>query len=165
MGGEFCFVVTTDRAAGVTSLDSDQLDIMLHRRTLRDDGKGLGEPMDDDTVINGRLVLGFGPCRSDAAYTVQEKRVTHKPLVIYREADFDEFSGGLIVPFCENTQCSLLKQNASLPKNVFVQTLERDTYRPEWLVIRLENISENEAIVQNLEDYFNFRSEIDNVQM
>ena len=68
-GGEFCFVVTTDRAAGVTSLDSDQLDIMLHRRTLRDDGKGLGEPMDDDTVINGRLVLGFGPCRSDAAYT------------------------------------------------------------------------------------------------
>jgi alpha-mannosidase len=39
--------VVTDRAQGVASLEDGQLEVLLHRRLLRDDGRGVGEPLNE----------------------------------------------------------------------------------------------------------------------
>jgi len=168
-----CFTVTTDRSAGVTSLTDNQFDIMLHRRTLVDDGKGLSEPMNDDTVVTGRLVLGLGSCRSEAAYLFQEKRITHKLLTVYGE-HFDNLNSvdGLISPTCKESTCSLFKTRDNgdwnyLDKNLFLHTLARDAYRSEWLVIRFENMSERGVLfdLDGLSEMFNFDRVIDQVKV
>ncbi len=39
--------VVTDRAQGATSLASGTLEVMVHRRTLLDDWRGVGEPLNE----------------------------------------------------------------------------------------------------------------------
>ena len=169
----FCFTVTTDRSAGVTSLTDTQFDIMLHRRTLVDDGKGLSEPMNDDTVLAGKLVLGLGNCRSEAAYLFQEKRITHKLLTVYGN-DFSDLNSfdGLISKTCDESTCSLFKTRENgdwnhLDKNLFLHTLARDAYRAEWLVLRFENMSENGVLfdLAKLGVMFDFNRKIDQVKV
>ncbi|EGC32455.1 hypothetical protein DICPUDRAFT_49593 [Dictyostelium purpureum] len=45
------FTVLTDRSRSSASLRSGQLDVMMHRRTLMDDGRGVGQPMNESTQI------------------------------------------------------------------------------------------------------------------
>ena len=81
------FQITTDRAAGVTSLEKTQFDIMLHRRTLKDDGKGLGEAMDDDTGITGSLYVNFPVSETtELENNHLEKFVTYRPLIVYKQS-------------------------------------------------------------------------------
>ena len=62
--------IVTDRSQGVASLADGQLETMLHRRTLYDDGRGVGEPMNETScgctqchceglVATGHHVLSF----------------------------------------------------------------------------------------------------------
>lgn len=44
---------------GVSSRADNHIEMMIHRRTLKDDYKGLEEPMDDQTVIQGQVKLNF----------------------------------------------------------------------------------------------------------
>jgi hypothetical protein len=47
--------VLTDRAQGAASLQEGQLEVMLHRRTIVDDGRGVEEPLDErGMVVRGR---------------------------------------------------------------------------------------------------------------
>ena len=39
--------VLTERAQGATSLASGSLEVMVHRRTLLDDWRGVGEPLNE----------------------------------------------------------------------------------------------------------------------
>lgn len=77
--------VLVDRAVGGASLRDGQLELMLHRRLLRDDGKGVGEPLNETVcvaaggdgggeggareechglAVNGVLLLGVNPVAS-----------------------------------------------------------------------------------------------------
>ena len=52
-------VVTTDRSVGGTSLRSNQVEIMVHRRTFKDDHRGVDEPLNErDEDGNGIVVSG-----------------------------------------------------------------------------------------------------------
>uniref|UniRef100_A0A8C2JEK2 Alpha-mannosidase n=1 Tax=Cyprinus carpio TaxID=7962 RepID=A0A8C2JEK2_CYPCA len=70
--------VVTDRSQGASSLYNGSLEIMLHRRLLYDDYRGVGEPLSepgdfsDGLVARGRLLLTFTP--PDTAADV------HRPL-------------------------------------------------------------------------------------
>ncbi|XP_035819972.1 alpha-mannosidase isoform X4 [Zea mays] len=44
--------VLVDRAAGASSIQDGQLEIMLHRRLLKDDGRGVAEPLDEVVCVD-----------------------------------------------------------------------------------------------------------------
>jgi len=54
------FAVCTDRSQGVSSQDDGSMEMMIHRRLLQDDARGVEEPLNDTTIIvaNHRLVFG-----------------------------------------------------------------------------------------------------------
>lgn len=41
------FFVLTDRSQGGSSLQPGQIELMIHRRLLKDDDKGVGEPLNE----------------------------------------------------------------------------------------------------------------------
>lgn len=43
--------MVTDRSQGAASLRSGELEVMVHRRTIADDGRGVGEPLDETESI------------------------------------------------------------------------------------------------------------------
>jgi lysosomal alpha-mannosidase len=45
------FTVLTDRSEGGASLSSGALELMVHRRILADDGRGVGEPLNETQSI------------------------------------------------------------------------------------------------------------------
>ena len=51
------FTVVPDRAQGGTSLRSGQLELMLLRQTLNDDGRGVDEPLNDPGQFGKGLVV------------------------------------------------------------------------------------------------------------
>ena len=50
--------VLTDRSQGATSLNSNEIEIMVHRRTHEDDGKGVGEPLNERAFGKGLVARG-----------------------------------------------------------------------------------------------------------
>eukprot|EP00002_Diphylleia_rotans_P037925 TRINITY_DN853_c0_g1_i6.p1 TRINITY_DN853_c0_g1~~TRINITY_DN853_c0_g1_i6.p1 ORF type:complete len:935 (-),score=209.41 TRINITY_DN853_c0_g1_i6:77-2881(-) len=49
------FTAVVKSSHGVASLKDGEFEVMLHRRTLQDDGRGLGEPMNDQTTISDTI--------------------------------------------------------------------------------------------------------------
>ncbi|KAK3768503.1 hypothetical protein RRG08_060865 [Elysia crispata] len=52
------FTVLTDRSHGGSSLNDGDVEIMLHRRLLKDDCKGVGEPLNETAYGRGLIVRG-----------------------------------------------------------------------------------------------------------
>ncbi|XP_062200686.1 alpha-mannosidase [Phragmites australis] len=50
--GKYELSVLVDRAVGASSIQDGQLEIMLHRRILKDDGRGVGEPLDEVVCVD-----------------------------------------------------------------------------------------------------------------
>uniref|UniRef100_A0A8C9W6K5 Lysosomal alpha-mannosidase n=1 Tax=Scleropages formosus TaxID=113540 RepID=A0A8C9W6K5_SCLFO len=123
----------TDRSQGASSLQDGSLEIMLHRRLLYDDVRGVGEPLsepgDDNKglVVRGRLLLALTPPK-DAADI-------HRPLA---EALVLEpllaFQTGELHP---NTILEFSGLQASLPPAVHLLTLSQ--WDQESVLLRLEH--------------------------
>uniref|UniRef100_A0A8C9STK8 Lysosomal alpha-mannosidase n=1 Tax=Scleropages formosus TaxID=113540 RepID=A0A8C9STK8_SCLFO len=109
----------TDRSQGASSLQDGSLEIMLHRRLLYDDVRGVGEPLsepgDDNKglVVRGRLLLALTPPK-DAADI-------HRPLAEALVLEPLLFSG----------------LQASLPPAVHLLTLSQ--WDQESVLLRLEH--------------------------
>lgn len=65
--------VLTDRSLGGSSMKDGSMEIMLHRRLLVDDHRGVGEPLDEKGVsgkgliVRGKLCLTLAPPKSSGA--------------------------------------------------------------------------------------------------
>jgi len=68
------FTVVTDRSQGAASLSSGSLEVMVHRRILADDGRGVGEPLNETESIEPYP----NPTRIGPGITIQAK---HKLLL------------------------------------------------------------------------------------
>ena len=53
MGTNVQLTVLTDRSQGGASINDGQIELMVHRRTLKDDSLGVGEPL-NETGIDGK---------------------------------------------------------------------------------------------------------------
>uniref|UniRef100_A0A8B9KGF7 Lysosomal alpha-mannosidase n=1 Tax=Astyanax mexicanus TaxID=7994 RepID=A0A8B9KGF7_ASTMX len=123
--------VVTDRSQGVSSLNNGSLEIMLHRRLLYDDYRGVGEPLSepgefgDGLVVRGRLLLTLTPPETAAD--------AHRPLaqgmVLQPLLSFQDGTPSAIVEF------SALQ--ASLPPAVHLLTLSQ--WDKDSVLLRLEH--------------------------
>ena len=141
-----------DRAVGTTSLENNQLEIMLHRRTLKDDHMGVKEPLNDDSVTFGQLALRIE--------NNQEKDIWASKFFMFplEEVDVenDGISHGLIKPSCySKDSCSLLTE--SLPKGIHLQTLSKYKNTENSIIFRFQNLLDSTISLENIcTRYFNF---------
>uniref|UniRef100_A0A8C9U4P0 Alpha-mannosidase n=1 Tax=Scleropages formosus TaxID=113540 RepID=A0A8C9U4P0_SCLFO len=121
----------TDRSQGASSLQDGSLEIMLHRRLLYDDVRGVGEPLsepgDDNKglVVRGRLLLALTPPK-DAADI-------HRPLaeaLVLEPLSQVQIYPPSVVPLRKGLQ-------ASLPPAVHLLTLSQ--WDQESVLLRLEH--------------------------
>ena len=70
--------VLTDRTQGGASLGSGELELMLHRRILADDARGVGEPLNETQSITSYADPGCPACREGAGMA---SRGTHTLLL------------------------------------------------------------------------------------
>ncbi|XP_069460402.1 lysosomal alpha-mannosidase-like isoform X2 [Ambystoma mexicanum] len=130
--------VLTDRSQGGTSLTNGSLELMVHRRLLADDGRGVEEPLmepgeyKDGLMVRGKHLLFLE--------TVEASAELHRP-----QAQ-QEFMAPQIVlapgggsPCRENQSFRLQFSalNGELPPNVHILTLAR--WDKNSILIRLEN--------------------------
>ncbi|KYB25900.1 lysosomal alpha-mannosidase-like precursor [Tribolium castaneum] len=143
--------VLNDRAQGGASLQNGALELMLHRRLLADDNKGVGEPLDDEefgqgVVARGQLYLVVGSTDSNVSggksTAAQERELALKkllnPLVLVGDASSDALSLDK-VQSALNFNFEGLK--TTLPDNVHILTLE--PWKDDSYILRLEHILEN----------------------
>ena len=70
-----------DRAQGGSSIKSGQLELMLLRETIRDDGRGVDEPLNDPgqfgkgLIVKGKHILQFIPRRSQNAFGKRNQQI------------------------------------------------------------------------------------------
>uniref|UniRef100_A0A671NL22 Alpha-mannosidase n=1 Tax=Sinocyclocheilus anshuiensis TaxID=1608454 RepID=A0A671NL22_9TELE len=125
--------VVTDRSQGASSLYNGSLEIMLHRRLLYDDFRGVGEPLSepgefsDGLVARGRLLLTLSP--PDTAADV------HRPLaqgmVLQPLLSFQDGTPSA------NTKLEFSGLQTSLPPAVHLLTLSQ--WDKDTALIRLEH--------------------------
>ena len=73
--------VLTDRSQGGSSLAEGQMELMVHRRTLTDDNRGVDEPLQDDLVVKGKHWLYFSRFDSMAENRVLGQELFYKPTI------------------------------------------------------------------------------------
>jgi len=77
-----------DRSVAGASLAPGQLEIMLFRRILRDDSRGVGEPLNESTPIHTRQLLFFD-FSSQAAknHRHHEQTIANEPTIFFSKAN------------------------------------------------------------------------------
>uniref|UniRef100_A0A6Q2Y3L4 Alpha-mannosidase n=1 Tax=Esox lucius TaxID=8010 RepID=A0A6Q2Y3L4_ESOLU len=133
--------VVTDRSQGGGSIQDGSLEIMLHRRLLHDDVRGVGEPLNEASdlypeglVVRGRLLLSLNPPAVAAnTHRPLAQEVVLQPLITFTE--------GLLPP---NTRPEVrdgrpLKPSflTALPPAVHLLTVSQ--WDPDLVLLRLEH--------------------------
>ncbi|XP_023550350.1 probable alpha-mannosidase At5g13980 isoform X1 [Cucurbita pepo subsp. pepo] len=122
------FSVLVDRAVGGSSLVDGQLELMLHRRLLLDDSRGVEEALNETVCINnecrgliiqGRLYYRIDPLGEGAKWRRSFGQEIFSPLLLaFAEQDGDNWANSHKLTF------SGIDSSYSLPKNVAVITLQ-----------------------------------------
>uniref|UniRef100_A0A1A9W6T5 Alpha-mannosidase n=1 Tax=Glossina brevipalpis TaxID=37001 RepID=A0A1A9W6T5_9MUSC len=129
-----------DRAQGGSSSAEGILELMLHRRLLHDDLRGLGEPLNETTVARGKIYMVLNS--SDKDKVVDERLLQqeiHLPVWLFFSRSF------------QNTNSTVNANFSSLPRGIEVLTLEPFTNRESLL--RLENMFDQSSVTFNLKPF------------
>lgn len=134
--GAKTLVVLNDRSQGGTSLNDGELEFMVHRRLLVDDGYGVGEALNEQAfgtglVARGKFVLAIAGDQTGVPTSI------HRPLGQQIFIDrILSFSNSDAAPSVGETQFTKLAQ--LLPPSVHVLTLEKVSGNE--ILLRLEHI-------------------------
>eukprot|EP00455_Lapot_gusevi_P052426 TRINITY_DN7980_c0_g1_i4.p1 TRINITY_DN7980_c0_g1~~TRINITY_DN7980_c0_g1_i4.p1 ORF type:complete len:967 (+),score=440.03 TRINITY_DN7980_c0_g1_i4:73-2973(+) len=136
--------VVTDRSQGGASLTNGQMEIMVHRRTLADDSRGVGEPINEPgldgrgLVIRGvhRVLLG--------SFSTTHRALTQRVMNPVRPV-FTPLTSS-ISDFISTHTTSYTALTANLPDSLHLQTFEFNRVTGEYL-LRLARINESAAPV------------------
>jgi hypothetical protein len=122
-GGTRSFWVASDRAQGGSSLADGSLELMVHRRLRYDDDLGVGEALDDQTVVRGvhRFYVGNDADASALARREAQRSAFWRPFTLF--ADLGDAADPVAWLAVHTTSSSALA--APLPPNVEVLTARR----------------------------------------
>uniref|UniRef100_A0A8C5D6X5 Alpha-mannosidase n=1 Tax=Gouania willdenowi TaxID=441366 RepID=A0A8C5D6X5_GOUWI len=126
--------VVTDRSQGGGSLRNGSLEIMLHRRLLYDDTRGVAEPLNETSdifpeglVVRGRFLLTLDrPSSAADTHRPLAEEVVLQPLLTFTDGDLDP-----------NTQREFSGLQAALPPAVHLLTLSQ--WDEDSVLLRLEH--------------------------
>ncbi|KAK7602000.1 hypothetical protein V9T40_009441 [Parthenolecanium corni] len=131
--------VLTDRPEGGTSMRNGEIEIMLHRRLLYDDNKGVVEPLDElafgkALVVRGRHTLQINNLTAaDAAHRFKAVESQYAPISTLSKTPFTRDQW---VKNYSTKKFSVI--TSELPPNVHLLTLER--WRKDQILLRLEHL-------------------------
>jgi len=121
------FTLVTDHSQGGTSLQSGELEVMVNRRLTHDDGRGVGEPLDEDIVVRGKFWLSVGGVDEETVFHRIAGEVMQHPLAMF------------FTPATKlNVPAPLLKED--LPINVHLVTLLRLRGADKMGILRLGHL-------------------------
>jgi len=159
------YTYVSDRSRGASSLNTGELETMIHRRLLSDDSRGVGEPLNEGFAVYTRdYLLRNAVNMSARGYRTQMQRSLN-PI---------QFTFGKPTPLNNWKSYSLVFSplTASLPPNVYMQTL-RPLLFPDndnRILLRLRHIyavgedtEYSKPVTINLTNFFKSRT-ITNLQ-
>ncbi|XP_024035848.1 alpha-mannosidase isoform X2 [Citrus clementina] len=122
------FSVLVDRATGGASIKDGQVEIMLHRRMLADDGRGVGEALDESVcvrdnceglTIRGNYYLSVNQLGAGARWRRTTGQEVYSPLLL-------AFTQEKLETWTEShlTKSTAMESDYSLPLNVALITLQ-----------------------------------------
>ncbi|XP_030753915.1 lysosomal alpha-mannosidase-like [Sitophilus oryzae] len=156
--------VLNDRAQGGSSLNDGEIEIMIHRNCLHDDGFGVGESLnetafDKGLVIRGSHFLTVGNINDQNGNSIsaiakdiaQKKLLDSWTFVTPLEGNADEYKSKYIMEYSG--------LGKALPKNVQILTLE--PWKDSTFLLRLEHLFDydedsvlSQSALVNLTDLF-----------
>ncbi|KAL0377241.1 UNVERIFIED_CONTAM: putative alpha-mannosidase [Sesamum radiatum] len=136
--------VLVDRAVGGSSLVDGQIELMLHRRLLRDDGKGVAEALNETVCIDnqckgltiqGKYYYKIDKLGEGAKWRRSAGQEIYSPfLLAFTEQDEDNWMSSHVPTF------SAIDSSYSLPDNVAILTLQELTNKE--VLLRLAHLYE-----------------------
>lgn len=153
---KFRLSVVTDRSQGGSSLDNGEVELMVHRRLLRDDAFGVDEALNETAfgkalVAKGSHYLYLLPISKENSIKEKTRTLEHhlQPQVYVSNARNLNFNDWLKL----KNEWSGVKK--SLPQGVHLLTLE--PWKDDTLLLRLENYLErkdkNEIITVDVSEF------------
>ncbi|XP_027178413.1 alpha-mannosidase isoform X2 [Coffea eugenioides] len=122
------FSVLVDRACGGSSIKDGQIEIMLHRRLIDDDGRGVNEALDEEVcvgtlcqglTVRGNYYASINQLGAGARWRRRTSQEIYSPLLLAftHEKSGDWKSSHL-------TKATIMDTNYNLPPNVALITLQ-----------------------------------------
>jgi len=131
---QFSFV--TDRSHGATSLNDGELEVMMHRRLLKDDSLGVEEPLNETTVIYTKDYLLKSRANVGNRHLRRRMQLSINPIQFaYGDPDSIDY-------WRANYNLLFSPLNSESPPNVYIQTL-RPVMFPDFdnrYILRLRHI-------------------------
>lgn len=122
------FSVLVDRSVGGSSLEDGQIELMLHRRFLHDDTRGVGEVLNEKVclldectglTIQGKFYFRIDPLGEGAKWRRSLGQETYSPfLLAFTEQDGDDWTRSHLPTY------SFMDSSYNLPNNVAMITLQ-----------------------------------------
>lgn len=123
--------VLVDRATGAASIEDGEIELMLHRRMIFDDSRGVGEALDETVCVNntcegltvrGNYYMSIDPIGSGARWRRTFGQEVYSPLLLaFAHEKMDNWISSYV------TNGTLMDPNYNLPLNVALITLEELT--------------------------------------
>ncbi|KAK4784826.1 hypothetical protein SAY86_019194 [Trapa natans] len=123
------FSVLVDRAAGGASIKDGEIELMLHRRTLYDDSRGVGEPLDenvcsgeytcDGLVVRGNYYISIDRIGGGALWRRKTGQEIYSPIILaFTHENSEVWSASHL------TRGTTMDPGYSLPLNIALITLQ-----------------------------------------
>ncbi|KAM0936003.1 putative alpha-mannosidase [Dioscorea sansibarensis] len=122
------FSVLVDRSTGGSSIQDGQIELMLHRRLLHDDGRGVAEALNETVCVNdkcegltvvGKFYVSIDKLGEGAKWRRTTGQEIYSPLLLaFSEQEGDKWRSSHVPKFTP------MKSSYSLPYNVALLTLE-----------------------------------------
>ena len=136
------FTVLTDRSQGGSSLKDGSVELMVHRRLQHDDGRGVGEPLNETgqfgtgLIIRGRHWVVLDTVEESAAiHRILGEQLLLRPTLVFHQdsTPVSEYTRKY------NTEYSF-SSGSSLPTNVHLLTLQH--WEERKVLLRFEHLFE-----------------------
>jgi len=131
-------VIANDRSQGGSSITDGSFELMVHRRLTKDDGRGVGEPLNEPgldgkgLIITGHVVVALVPSN----YATEVARIVQNAIYSYHHISYAPLTSSISdYSNSHNTALSFLK--TALPLNVELMTAQ--VYSENQILIRLSH--------------------------